>query len=498
MNARHRLLAAVVSLAGGVLMAWNTARWTAHTDYADLAAHRRLWSDLADSTNAYLDHRFPSDAVAQGDAAGVYRMVLLERIARGGMRPWQPWRTIGPRAFLPTRTRTPPGLYDDAGRAVLLGAGFRVLRGVSPFLILWLGFLVCVPLLAWAVGELFAAGRGVAAAVFALGLACWPFFVETLALTRYAVGFYLLALLALVPLSVYAVAGTPTRRGLLWRTGAAGVVLALCALCRPSALMVAAGFAVALAVGLRRLGPLRSRVALATAAGLALLLLGPFLLVKPPRGHGVWSAVWEGLGDFDREKGHAWSDPVAEEVSRANGGGPLWTAGSEAVFRTLVMRDIGQDPAWYAAILAKRVGATATQWKLWPWARRDGTSIARSTSSNEGFMDKYYGYATTADHVGLGPWRVELPASAVALAALALAIGIALRRRSAQAGAPRVRESVAVLGSLALAALPVPVLISTAAAQETQGFALVYVLALALLVDHLIGSWRGRTDWSPS
>jgi hypothetical protein len=459
--------------ATALVMIGNTAAWTARTDYADLAAHRRLWSDLTDAVNATLDRRFPGGEPAAGDPTGAYRDVLLERIARNDIRPWQFWRTVAPRAFLPFRASRPPGLYDDPGRALLLGQGFGLMRGVSPFLVLWLGALMCLPLLAWMVWEFFAAGRGVAGAVFALTLACSPFFVETLALTRYAVGFYLVALVPLVALAVYATLGAATPRGLWWRSAAAGCVLALCGLCRSSALLLAPGFAVAVAIALWRQRTPRARSAW-TALAAAVLLLGPFLLVKQPGRHGVWSALWEGLGDFDREKGHAWSDAAAEEVSRKEGGGPLWTPGSEAVFRRLVLQAVREDPGWYGEILLKRLGATVLQWKLWPWRPLDGTAVRESTSWNEGFIDKYYGYSTTVDHAGLGPWRVELPILVLLLPAAAL---VALRRSG----------PLLVMAAVALSTLPLPVLVSTAAAQETQAFALTCVLGFGFLLDEL---WR--------
>ena len=458
-------------------MAFNTAAWTARTDYSDLAAHRRLWSDLADAIGAYLDHRFPGGENRGGaDPMAAYKDVLLERIARGDMRPWQFWRTVGPRAFLPYRGARAPGLYDDAGRALLLGAGFRLLRGVSPFLILWLGLLVCLPLLAWMVCEFFAAGRGVAGTTFALALSCSPFFLETLALTRYAVGFYLVALMPLVALGVYGVLGAPTTRGLLLRSAAAGLALAVCALCRSSTLLLLPGFALALVAALWRLRAALGRRTAVVALGAAALLLVPFGLVRQPSHHGVWSAFWEGFGDFDREKGHAWSDAAAEEVSQRGGGGALWTPGSEALFRGLVLEAVRQDPLWYGEILVKRLAATTLQWKLWPWRPRDGTPVRASTSWNEGFIDKYYGYSTTVDHVGLGEWRLELPISAL-LVPTAVLIG--LRR-----GAP-----LRVMAVVALATLPLPVLVSTAAAQETQAFALTYLLGLGFLLDEL---WRQR------
>jgi hypothetical protein len=471
-----RVRAALAVVVVVVLMILNTAAWTAATDYSELGAHRRLWSDLADAVNAWLEHRFPAgESVATGDPGAAYRSVLLERIGRDRLRPWQFWRTIGPRAFLPVRASRALGLYDDSGRAILLAKGFRLLRGVSPFLILWLGIFVCLPLVAWMLWEFFAAGRGLAGTVFALLLGCSPYFLETLALTRYAVGFYLVALVPLVALSVYAVLGRPSPRGVLLRSAAAGVALAVCILCRSSSLLLMPGFALAVAVALRRQRQAPGRRAAAALLASA-LLLGPFLLVKQPGHHNVWSGFWEGFGDFDREKGHAWSDAAAEEASQRGGGGPLWTPGSEAMFRRVVLQAVREDPLWYGEILLKRLAATALQWKLWPWRPRDGTPMRASTSWNEGFMDKYYGYSTTVDHAGLGPWRVELPISALLLPSAVL---IGLRR-----GGP-----LLVMAAVALATLALPVSMSTAAGQETQAFALTYLLGLAFLVDEL---WRRR------
>jgi hypothetical protein len=213
-------------------------------------------------------------------------------------------------------------------------------------------------------------------------------------------------------------------------------------------------------------------------------LAAPYLFVQPAERHGVWSAVWEGLGDFDRTHGHAWSDPVAEQVSRDAGGGALWTPGSEAVFRRVVIGDVGGDPAWYVRILAKRAGATLVQWKLWPRRAASGSPIRRSTSDNEGFMDKYYGYAATADLVGLGPLRLELPM--VLMLAPPLVLGLLAFRPATRAGA---RPALLVLLCLAVATLGVPLVISTAAAQEAQAFAFVYVVALGFVVELL---WRTR------
>ena len=42
------------------------------------------------------------------------------------------------------------------------------------------------------------------------------------------------------------------------------------------------------------------------AAILLMVLMAP-KAVAPAQGHEFWVGMWEGLGDFDREHGHAWS-----------------------------------------------------------------------------------------------------------------------------------------------------------------------------------------------
>lgn len=480
---RALVYAVPVALAASALMVANTASWTAGTDYAEMGGFRRLWSDLALGANAFLDDRFPLNpgdaaAAAARDAVEAYRPLIVERTQRGDIRPWTPWRTMGVRPFLRERAQREPQLYDDPGRARLLALGFDLLGGVAPFLILWLGLLVALPALWWLVFEGVGAGRTPSVAAAALAFSCWPFLLETLALPRYAVGFYLAGVLGLCAYGVATCLGRLTPRGLLWRTAGAGVLLALCALCRSSAIVLLPGFVCALAVGVRRLRhQWPGRLVFLAVPALAVLIL-PYALVRPSERHGVWSALWEGLGDFDRTHGHAWSDPVAEQVSRDAGGGPLWTPGSEAVFKRLVRDDVRRDPLWYAGILFRRAGATLVQWKLWPRRASSGSPIRRSTSGNEGFMDKYYGYAATADHAGLLRWRVEVP---VVFMLLPVAVLGALAWRGA--ARESARGALRIVGVIALGTIGVPLLISTAAAQETQAFCFVYVMAGAFCFE---------------
>jgi hypothetical protein len=92
---------------------------------------------------------------------------------------------------------------NDPGRALLLGLAFRALGGVSPFLVLWLGALACVPLILWAAWEVTDAGAGTPGLAFLALVSSSPYVIDTLSLGRSAVGFYLAGLLALVPIAAY-------------------------------------------------------------------------------------------------------------------------------------------------------------------------------------------------------------------------------------------------------------------------------------------------------
>jgi hypothetical protein len=491
MRARRlaRLIPGVVAAA--VLLA-NTVAWTASTSYSDLGSWRRLWEDLAYATNAFLDASHPparERPERTADVVAAYRQVVIEKVAELEIRPHQFWRTLRSRPFLPHRAPLAQGDFDDSGRGALLGWGFRLLGGVSPFLILWLGALGAVPVLLWTAWEFGAARRTAAGTVYLLLVACSPFVVESLALARSSIGFYVLAVLALVPLAVYAVLGEGgSLRGLAWRAALATVVFTLAAWCRGGVLLLFPGFALALVAAFERVRPahLRRGQRLLAAGSLLAAFLGPFALLRPARHHDVWAATWEGLGDFDREKGHTWSDPVAEQVVASQGVRGLKNAESERVLKAIVLRHIREDPGWYASILAKRIGATLTQWKLWPWGPRDGIHLRRASSPNEGYTDKYWGYTTTVDCLGAGSVVKEMPITVLLLPTVALLAAAAVRGRSAWA-------PPAVVGMVATATLPLPVLISTAGGLETECFALVYLLGAAFLCDEIprtVRTWK--------
>ncbi len=496
-EARARRLRAHALAAGavaGALLMFNTAARRDGVDYSDMSVYRRLWTDIAVGTSRYLDGPLlgavPPPRPDAADPTAAYRAIVVDKVTQMGIRPYQFWRAIRPQPFDRERGRPPAAEFDDQGRAMLLGVGYRLLGGVSPFLVLWLGALLAVPVLTWSAWELFGAGEPVAGVLFPILVASSCFVVDVLSLPRSAVGFYVLALLLLVPVTVHAVRGRSRSRSGFWaRAAASGLLLGILAVTRAGALVLLPFFVLAFAAAARRLGPALAATARGRALavlGAAAMLLVPYLALREPQHHETWASLWAGLGDFDRTKGHTWSDAVAEEAVRAAGGDTLKSPRSEAVFRRLVLGHVREDPSWFAGILARRAVATVTQKKLWPRASRDGLWMARSDSPNEGLIDKYYTYTATVDFVGLGRRTWEMP---IALLILPTAIVLLLAALGAHVDAG---ARVGVLAWIAAAALALPVLITTAGAQEPQAFALVYFLGTALLPGMLIDAWRAR------
>jgi len=450
-----------------LLLLVHVAVRTADTRLADLGAFRRLWSDQALATTALVKARTGGGPRSRNpQSVETCHRLVVERINVLGIRPWQFWRTIRSEPFLRAGIYQEPAPYDDPGRAILLGFAFRILGGVAPYFVFWLGPILAAPVLAWAIAELCGRGHVVAAFVFGCLLVLSPFVVEVLALSRSPVGFYLIAWLALVALAVFAMLGpSPAPRSLMLRCGLAGIVFGLCAFCRIGSLFLVPGVALAIAVGLRRTASPRR---LLLAAACVVLFVAPCLALRSQPSHNRWQPLWEGLGDFDRTHAFTWSDPLAEEWAVRHGA-HLWTDEGEAAFRADMLSTIRAEPTWYARILAKRLAATTTQYKLWPRVAADGLWMRRSPSMNEGFMDKYYTYTETVDFLGWGSHIIELPIAVLTLPTLAL---LALRRGA---------EGLVLLA--AASAVLVPVLISTASGQETQAFALVYFLGLAFAIE---------------
>lgn len=500
------------ALAAVALLA-STAVAVRNYDYGE-GGFRRCRTDQAAAIGSYLQAAFPQSLPGLGGAPWeplidrYYHDVLASRVRAEGLRPWQPWATVPPRPFLRVSGATAVPFYDDPGRARLLGLGFRLLGGVSPFLILWVAPILAALVLAWAVAE--ARDHLPAALVFALLFVASPYAVETLAETRWAVGFHLAALLLLLPLGFAAIREpAPGWAAWLSRVGLAGTVFAACAVCRGTALLLLPAFFALLVVGCHRVSALtgsRTRGTVGMLVTLA-LFLGPYVAVRPAQGHELWSGVWQGLGDFDRTKGHAWSDRAAAEVVwKAQGhrrplpriGGDAlveWNSlpASQAVLRREVLAHIQGDPAWFAAIVGQRAVATLTLRYLWPWGPRDGRSYGEAGAACN-FQHKYWDYVTTADWLGWGPWRIELPVSLLLVPTVLFVAGALRNRRRPGAAAP---GSLSLLGALALGGSLVPIAITTATGTETQTVVVAYYFGAALLAQALWRTARGRGGAGP-
>ena len=491
------------------LLFFNAAARRSGWDLTNLRLPRRYWEDV---TVATVNYQRGTGFLYRGQAwdwwsariATKLKAMLPEALSRGEVRSWQFWRTVPCRYFTnaePMRLRD----SDDPGRAWLTVWGFHLLGGVAPYLPLWLGVLAALPLFVWLSVEGRWAGCTWVAGTTLLCVALSPYAAELLTLPYSAVGFHLLGLVLVLTLAVHTwLHPRPTWPGLIARWLLAGMTFAVCTLCRGTCRsFLPALLLVTIAAVWRASRPLPGRVwrflgGLALAVG---LLTGPYLIIRPPQTHEVWVGLWEGLGDFDREKGHAWYDPTTRAALRGEGVTipepiePAWTPEMNAVLRRSVLRDIAADPLWYAKILAQRVPATVLQLRLWPRVAAGGTSFVRSMHPNQGISNAYYEMTPTADWIGLGAWAWEMPLPLLWLPLL-LCLGGAtverlLHRRTRLFPNPR----LAALAVVALAAGAMPLLFTTASGPETQGFVLVYFFAAGLIADAIR---RGARTSTPS
>ncbi len=481
----------------------------------------RYFADVSIGTHLYLDGEYPvasyrvrrSAARPRNDEAFARYLRDLELGTVGaGITHGRPFAILP--AAPPVADRLLVRRRDDSGRAFLLGYAFRALGGVAPYLVFWMAPLLAVIVLCWIAFETAAAGWALAGQVLIVLVALSAYATDLLGLAYSSAGFYLVAVLALVAYSVYACRTRGTSpAGVMLRTAGAGAVLGVCAVCRSGALLLVPFFLFSAFIGVRyRQGPsaaektlglwaaprtgARREIALPRWSVLLVLacvvLVGPFLALKSvaagmaartaqaydspaeAQEHDVWLSVWEGLGDFDRSRGHVWQDMAAQA---ALGDRLLGTPRSERFFRNQVLTSIREDPLWYAGILFKRTVTTLSQWKLLPWRPLSGQSMRPSRAPNEGAIDEYYRLTSNLDWLRIGPWLFEVPVP-VFWIAVAAAFVVVVRRPL-----PDIRAAGLVLGIVLVATLALPVAITTAGALETQAIAVAYFLALALLAD---------------
>jgi hypothetical protein len=484
------------------LLAWNVGHGLRRTAPDLGALPGRYFDDLSMATHLYRGGGFPLASYRvrraavrpDGDAAFArYREHLVQQVAAAGVTTATPFATIA-------SPGDADGLYvrrrDDSGRALLLGLCFRLLGGIAPALLFWMAPILAAAVLAWIALELAAAGRALAGEVTILLVASSAYVTDVLGLAYSAAGFYVVGLLALVAYAAFAcLSPAVSPRAVLARSLAAGALIAVCALCRSGTLVLVPFFAAAAAVAVRRHegGTLPRRAAVLAAAGIA--LAAPFAAASAarealvartaaahaataePQDHDVWISIWEGLGDFDRTHGHVWDDEVAQGLT---GDWRLGSLRSAEILRGYVVEHVRGDPLWYAGILARRVAATLTQWKILPWTPLGGRAMRPRGAANEGAIDSYYALTSQVDWFRIGRLRFEVPFPLFWLPAAAVLV---LGGRSPAARAPAL-----VLGLLVLATLALPVAVTTAGALETQALGIAYFAAAGLAADQ----WRRR------
>lgn len=442
------------------------------------AATWRYWDDLAGAVNRYLAQtgkvRFRD---VPESAPRVYEALTRSMTAEAEIEPFEFWRTLPRRAFAREAVQWTPSTTEDAGRAWIAAVGFTVLSGVSPYLLVWLGPILAVPMMVWLCWALAArAGRPVAAFVCALLLGLSSYVAETLSLPRSAVGFHLLGIVLLSAVAVTLLCGSllPRRRAGI-HIAVAALFFALFTITRAGTGLTAAGFLLTFLLYERRFSGSPRAIAV-KALGWLLLFLGPYLIVRPAEAHNIWVSVWEGLGDFGSDRGFSWHDRDAKRVLEAAGIEPfvdpkLVTQEHERFFRDRVVTATLDDPVWYAGVLARRIGSTISFAALSPNCERDGRSVEDPSS--------HYKYTSGADYFGLGRSRIELPSQALFLPILVWGVLALVGARRGGAGW-RAQLEVGIV--ILLGVLPAPVLISTLSGQETQMMFVLSVYAVACLV----------------
>jgi len=522
LKTRRRTVAGVYGLLAVTLLLGNAALRLDASNLEVLLRGWRGWDDVGIAIGYWARGEFPlgpypvTNQFRRNDEHFLdFGRAFSAATAASGIRPAYFWRVLPPEVSFHSDQWFLAQRFDDAGRALLLGLGFRALGGVAPFLLNWLATVFLVPVALWTAWEFEMAGSRIAGVLFLLSLSCSAFVLDLLSLGYSAASFYLLGLLLLVPLAVYASLGQPTLSGLLLRAPAVGALLGLCLLCRSVSVLLLPAYALAFGVGFRRIAPAGTADGSGALGGLfrrrvgpliaLILLLLPYLLLvlhvrglsrkaaehlgedsKAPSQHDIWITIWQGLGDFDRSKSHIYRDKAGEEAVLGAGGSRRLSPESERILRRLVLSDIRNDPVWYAGILARRAWATLTLRKLWPWGPRDGVSIVPASHPNEGVTDNYYTMIAQADFLAVGASSIELPVSILLFPTLILLSACLVPAHSRSYQRDRARHSLPVVACTALAALPAPVFITTASAFETETFVVVHFLALAFLVEAVI------------
>jgi hypothetical protein len=458
----------------------------------------RFWDDMYVGISRYLDWNYgptvqpasPDDDIAR------FKDLLVWKAGEAGIHPTQFWRTIRPTPFLQVRHQTwiPP--LEDPGRPILLAAAFTLLRGIAPYLVIWIGTLASIPALLWILWEARAGGVLLAGSVFVALCALSPFIVESLSLAHSAVGFYLVAAFLLVASGLYGfLGGDRSPRSFVIRAAAASLGFALCCACRAGTLLMAPAFGLVFFAAFRRTFPEHAAGSLPRRAALTALLTlafaAPYLFVRPAQHHNFWMSYWQGLADYGAERGYSWHDRDLKRWLVAHGRPPFEhpryiSREDDAYMGEIVRRDILADPRWFAGVLARRFVDTVSLAKLAPYGPRDGYSVEPP--------EWHYKYTTPADWFGFGGRKVEAPTAGLWAASLILLLWWAYAASRSRDSLKRsLEDRLSLVLTLAAATLALPVLMTTAAGIETEAFVLVHFLALGFVAEQASAALgRGR------
>jgi len=295
------LWAHAVAARSSPLWAIRYRRWADGQVYS--TASWRYWEDLKFAIGRYLEWRHgptPPRVDAQGRAlppthnlemTRQYSEVLQQQTKKLGIRAHEFWRTLPEQPFLRRRQPYLLPASEDPGRGLVTAVFFWLLGGISPYITMWLAPLFFVPCALWCLYEWSRSGRRVGAYVFLGVLAFSPYVVESLTLPHSAVGFYLDALIVCLALAFYAAGPSRSRSGFFARAAAAGMALALCALCRSGSLLLVPALGLSFLVAASRIWGSRgwrpARPAWLAAVAAGLLLTMPYLAVRPTERHAV-------------------------------------------------------------------------------------------------------------------------------------------------------------------------------------------------------------------
>ena len=483
----HLLKAGALTIAASSLL-WVQIAFVHQAGLANLPGSAwRFWDDMTIAIARFVDRTSgaPRLETSEGDLAALagHRALVESKIENTDLKPTEFWRTVNDQKFRLKHAPFAAPKFEDPGRSLLLLAGFRVLGGVAPYLLVWIGALAFIPVLFWISWEFVATGHGTAGLGFATLVSFSPYWAECLSLPHSAVAFYLGGLVALAAFAMAAFlprAGGPLAwRSLAWRGALLAALLIVDVWCRSGSIFFVPVAIVVATIGFHRGGLSKAR---ASALALALIAL-PVAALRPHEVHSVWAALWEGLGDFGTDHGYSWYDADASRHLGEHHGLPVRrelryiTAAEEKAFGEDFIHDVTTNPLWYARVLGRRLAATTLLTHLDPWGPRDGES--RRTPLF------HYKYTTPVDWFGWEDGAREVPVSVLYVPTLVLILA-SLARRPAGLG------ELGVLGAIAAATLPVPVLITTAGALETQAFTLVYFLGAAFLLQRGVDTLTNR------